>query len=165
MNKGTVLIVIGIIVIVASLAAASYILTKSVNNLAKDLEGFTLPPGQSKNFTKELNASTEYYFIVSINGTVSNLTYRVLDPSGKVVLSGEITGTNITKEKTFKTSSEGKYTVVFSNGGKTDAVIGFAITSENLKNEIMSAAGALGVCVVGVIVVIAGIILAIKGKK
>ncbi|NPA75811.1 MAG: T9SS type A sorting domain-containing protein [Euryarchaeota archaeon] len=163
MDKGVALIIIGVVIIAASLGVAYYMMSQGINEVVKNAKTVDLAPHTSKNVTETLDGNMDYFLIM--NSTTSNVSYKVIDPAGKVISTGQVPNSGSDNTVKFKTTTSGTYHVEFSNNGNTSATVSYVITDKNVINGILTSIGALGVCGIGVIVVIVGIILAIKNRK
>ncbi len=164
MNKGTILILVGIIIVIFSLGIAYYMLTQSVNEITNNAISDTIAPHASKQYSENLTGNMQYYLLVNATASHYNISFKITDPEGNVIKSGHVPVSNSTVTISFKTTASGKYTLSFTNNGNTTVSFGFIITSHDVINSLLASVGAMGVCGVGVIIILVGLVMAIRQK-
>ncbi len=156
MSKGVIIFVIGILLIIATSIAFMYY----VEEMAKKTNTVTVKGEGYKNLTYNLSNHTGYMIVIS---TKDNISYQILDPHGAVIKNGTVRSEN---NIYINTTVQGKYILKFRNNGNTEGNVNILIVKTNDLNTFATKELALmGMCVVGVIVVIIGVVMSFHNRR
>ncbi|GEM_PF-6796308 len=156
MNKSMLMFVIGIVLILAS----ALLIITVVNQAAEKSLTYQLGPHKSENKTVTLGANESYTVVITSEGNVS---YAIYTPHAIKIKEGNATGTVTIR---FNTTEDGKYIFSLKNNEDDDLSPTVVIMSDNDFGSILARElGSFLLCVIGFVVVLAGIITNIRAKR
>jgi|GEM_PF-2095144 len=154
MKKGIIILVVGVILVVAAIGI--YIALSA--GATKEMKELHLSAGETKELSFQLK-SGDYYLVITTDGKVN---YTLLDEKGGTIKSGTV-------EKQFSGEMghlSGNYTLRVENLGDKEVKVSVLMKStESLLSLGTAVLASGGVCLVGIIVIIVGVILALKERK
>ncbi len=153
MNKGIAILVAGLVLI--GIAVGIFALaTRNVEYMNKVIY---IGPNSTKNIDYNLEKDT---YILAIHSDIP-VDYSLSNSSGVVIHEENITQSNKTLNEL-----QGKYTLKIINPNNSTAEVNLIFKNqESLLSLSTYILGSAGICLTGIIVVIVGIILALKGRK
>ncbi len=153
MKKGIVVLLVGVVLIVAAVG----IFAISAGNMGNIAKKISVEPHQTKDLYYNLNKGN-YTLVMHSSSKVS---YRLMNSSGMV-----IHGENVTQVSELLSNLNGNYTLEIENPSNDTAEVAVVFESQNsllsFGTQILASGG---VCLIGIIVVIVGVILALRERK
>lgn len=156
MKSGLVILIIGIVLIIGSIFLFALVYEQTV----KGSESISLSPNGTKNYTISIVEGKKFMITFKSSG---NISYEILSPNGTVIKKNE----NITEETFYLNSTvNGNYTIKFQNmENKNVDITIITMEEESFMSIAYKTLIAMGVCLVGFIILIAGGIMAILQRK
>ncbi len=155
MNKGLIVLIVGVILLIAAIVGIGYMLGQVV----KDVKTYSVNPYSYNNVTYNLEKGKDYIFSISSNKTVH---YAITSPNGTIISQGNTSSHTIWLNNTVA----GKYVIHLKNNyNDTVKVTIVKMTKQSLEDLATGVLWLGGVCILGIILIIVGIIVAIVSAK
>ncbi|OYT58549.1 hypothetical protein B6U71_04425 [Euryarchaeota archaeon ex4484_178] len=153
MKKGVVVLLVGIILLVSAIGIFAY----SGSYIGENVKNITLNGNETKSIEYDLKAGN-YAFVLSSSGKIS----YIFENSTGVVKEEK----NITQATVLLDNLEGKYTLKITNMENETVTVSVVLKEQtSLTNLGMWVLASGGICLVGIIVIIVGIVLLVKERK
>ncbi len=153
MKKGMAILLIGVIIIAVAIGVFIY----SLENAGKMMKEINVEAHSTKNLTYQLQRG-DYVLVIESS---KNINYRLLNSTGVVV-----DGKNVTKVNKNLNGLKGNYTLEIDNLNDETVDVKVIFNSQNSLLSVGSyVLSSGGICLVGIILLIAGGILAWKERR
>ncbi len=156
MNKGLIILIVGIILVIAAVVGIGYLMGQMVKNV----KTYSVESHTYYNVTYSLEKSRDYIFVISSNKVIH---YEITAPNGTVMAEGNVSDHN---NIWLNNTVNGKYTIHLRNDNNdTVKVTIVQMYKKSIQNLAMGVLWLGGVCLIGIILIIVGIIVAILVAK